>query len=118
MSKGDVDNRAMTGEWYTFDGTLSSNEFTVTAVADAFSTDITGIATAQTVDFALTTPTNVNRTGYTGLRLHVSGGQPTGFNYVEFATLEHATNPAPQLIVDYTVIATAPGGQQTLLGVG
>jgi hypothetical protein len=36
------------------------------------------------------------------LRLYISGGEPTGINNVELATLENTVAAEPQLIVEYT----------------
>jgi hypothetical protein len=43
----------------------------------------------------------VSTTGWTALRLHVSGGQPAGDNYVQMAAFENS-NPVAQLVVTYT----------------
>lgn len=57
-------------------------------------------------DFALGgSATAVSLTGYTGLRLDVTGGQPTGRNALSFAALEHATYAEPRLLVTYTSAA-------------
>ncbi len=36
---------------------------------------------------------SVSTTGYTGLRLHVDGGAPTGDNYVQFGSFENGSRP-------------------------
>jgi hypothetical protein len=53
-------------------------------------------------NFALQGVSSVSKTSYTGLRLHVDGGQPSGSNSVVYATWDHATLPEPQLVVTYT----------------
>jgi hypothetical protein len=55
-------------------------------------------------DLALSNPTSVSLTGYTGLRLSVSGGAPTPDedHRLEFASLDHLTVTEPQLLVTYT----------------
>jgi hypothetical protein len=43
---------------------------------------------------------SVSKTGFTGLRLHLDGGQPAGDNYVQLSSFESAQ--PPRLIVTYT----------------
>jgi hypothetical protein len=46
----------------------------------------------------------LSRTAATGLRLHIADGPtPSGPNYLELATQDHASLPAPCLVVDYIV---------------
>jgi hypothetical protein len=44
---------------------------------------------------------SVSTTGWTGVRLHLSGGQPAGDNYVQMAAFGNA-NPVAELVVTYT----------------
>lgn len=44
---------------------------------------------------------NINTSGYTGMRTHISGGTPGGYNYWFPAMFEHTTQPEPQLEVIY-----------------
>ena len=60
-------------------------------------TDITSLDKNSTVELTLTSPSSISLTGYTALRLGISGGQPNGDNYVQIATLEHTSRPEPQL---------------------
>lgn len=97
------------GEWYAWT-TAASSDYTNTPGTSAFAAvDIaSGIAVGQN-DFALTNLGNVNKTGFTGLRLHVtqraSDAAPTGNNACFFADWTHATQTEAQLIV-----AHAPAG--------
>ena len=52
-------------------------------------------------DIALNNGNGVSVTGYTGLRLHLSGGAPAGDNVVTFVLQEHAVSAEPRLVVDY-----------------
>jgi hypothetical protein len=65
-------------------------------------TDLTGIQKNVTLELGLSGPDNVSLTGYTGLRLGISGGQPAGDNLLQFAALEHPGKPEPRLVVTYT----------------
>ena len=47
---------------------------------------------------------SVSTTGSTGLRLHLSGGQPSADNYVQVAAFEDS-RPEPQLVVSYSTAA-------------
>jgi len=51
--------------------------------------------------FVLSGVSSVSTTGWTGLRLHLSGGQPANDNYVQMAAFGNA-NPVAQLVVNYT----------------
>lgn len=97
-----VDSRSLVAEWYE-PGTIDTEDYTATVVSDAHSgTALTSITADADNDFALTNLSSVNKTGYTGLRLHISGGQPTGNNTAYFASFDHSTLTEPRLIVEYT----------------
>ena len=63
---------------------------------------MSSITTGATNDFALTGLSSIATSGYTGLRLLVDGGQPSGDNYVQIASFDNPTLPEPQLVVTYT----------------
>jgi hypothetical protein len=65
--------------------------------------------TAQYVSFALQNLSNLNTSGYTGLRLHVSGGQPTGNNVFQFRSFEHTGGTPPLLEVTYVAPVALSG---------
>ena len=44
-------------------------------------------------------------TGYTGIRLHLSGGQPTGFNIIVCTSFDQGVHTPPELVVTYSVPA-------------
>ena len=101
----DADNRSLTFDWYDF-VTAGSEDMSTTALTDAHAgTDITGIATAQIVTFAMIAVSNVNLTGFTGLRAHISGGDPPGANQVDWRAIDNATGDEPRLKVTFTVPA-------------
>ena len=102
--KADGDNRSLVGEWYSatnwpIDGSDAAVSSSGSALAGA---DITQIATGASNDFSLAGLGSISKIGLTGLRLSISGGQPTADNFVQFAAWDHATLPEAQLIVTYT----------------
>ena len=67
----------------------------------------TGIAKGRDNDFILeNVAANVNKQGYTGLRMHISGtcAGGKGVRSVEFASFENPNHPAPRLVVTYTAV--------------
>jgi hypothetical protein len=117
--KTDGDNRNLTGEWYdAAQWPIDGADWTLNPGSNALpAADITAIATGGTSSFNLQNLANVSRTGFTGLRLGVDGGQPAGDNYVQFASVEGG-KPA-QLVVTYTNGPATPPvntGQPTISG--
>lgn len=101
----DINSRSLTVEWYDA-GTIGTEDYTATVGTDAHAgTAIGSISGGADNDFVLVNVSNVSKTGYTGLRLHISGGAPTGGNFVFFAAFDHATLTEPRLIVEYTEAA-------------
>lgn len=100
----DNDNRSLTADWYTAwpIDTADYSEIPQTSANAGF--DITSIVSNANNDFVLqNAAANVSKTGYTGLRFHISGGQPVGgYNTVQFRSFDQLTNPKPTLIVTYT----------------
>lgn len=99
--------RDFQGEWYSWVPTAQTSDWSSTASGTAFSVPIAGITTASINDIPLTdAPTQINTSGYTGLRLHISGGDIVGTNENNHVTLESldysvAENHAV-LIVEYS----------------
>ena len=101
-SVADADDRTLIGEWYSA-WPIDAADWTLTSGTNALAgTDITSLSKNSTVELTLANPGNISLTGYTGLRLGISGSQPGGDNHVQFATLEHPSRPEPQLLVTYT----------------
>jgi glucose/arabinose dehydrogenase/PKD repeat protein len=105
IKKQDQDNRSLQVEWYPASGwPIDGADYALDSSGNALAaTDITAIATGQVSGFSLTGLGNVSTTGFTALRLHLSGGQPSGDNYLQLAAFEHATLPQAELVVTYTV---------------
>lgn len=105
-NKATLDNLTLVGESYVFDGTDA--DYTPTPSASAFDPIVWEdmVVGSQIPDITIKNPaTFVNTSGYSGLRLHMTqlaaDAAPTVNNFVQLATVEHATLAAPQLVVDY-----------------
>ena len=103
-AKADDNSRNLVGEWYPGSSwPIDAADYTATASATALGgADITVVATGAVNSFGLQNLAGVSLTGYTGLRLHVDGGVPSGDNFVQFASSE-SSSPKPQLVVTYTI---------------
>jgi hypothetical protein len=103
-----TDTNALTwrAQWYSWDGVMNAPRDFAHLVSDNAIADV-AISSYGTIgaaySFALLNPTNVNKTGYTGLRIGLgqrpSDAAPTGVNRVRWASFDHATYAAPKLIV-------------------
>lgn len=107
--KADLNSRNVVGEWYPpSNWPIDGADYALNASATAFTTDVTTLSVAAMNEFTLQNLASLSKTGYTALRLHLDGGQPSADNYVQMATYDHATLPEPELIVTYTTAPTAP----------
>lgn len=110
-TKNNADSRNLTAEWYSASNwPIDAADYSETAQSTAGSWSLNSITASGTDNtLALTGPdsTNINRTGYTGLRLHISGGLPlTSQNRIRFSTYELGS-AKPRLIITYTVPVAA-----------
>lgn len=100
-----VDSKKLYMEWYDA-GTFGSEDYSATPIADAGETqgDISTLTLNADNDVDVFNVENINKSGMTGLRLHLdaNGDPPTGDNWLGFASFDHATHPAPRLVVIYT----------------
>jgi hypothetical protein len=100
-----VDNanaRSFQGEWFDWGTSCDGTDWTVTPANTAFSIANSSVVVGVDNAIPLTGTTgNVQPAGRTALRLHQSGGQPTGFNRVVFAAFESTSQPGPRLQVCY-----------------
>lgn len=94
----DANSRSLTGEWYSWDGT-SDADYTSTSSATAFSVLLSSLIAGDNEIPLTGYGAGVSETGYTYLRLHISGGQPTGTNYVYINPFEAGVALAPRLSV-------------------
>lgn len=107
IDKTNDDFLNFTAGWYTWDG-VSNSDYTATAETNAHSgTALSGISTSGvSVDFTLTNLSNISRTGYSFLRLHISqrpsNAAPTGSNMLGIASYDNLTYAEPKLLITYT----------------
>lgn len=113
-SKAVTDGRSLVAEWYAASNwPIDTGDYTTTApTTPAATLAISSITNAALNDLVFTDLSGINPTGYTGVRLQISGGQPTGNNQVNFSTFDHATDPEPQLIITYTLLVQLSGDTQ------
>ena len=101
--KSNIDSRSFSAGYMS---TLpDAADYTPTAEAGAIANvAIASITSGADNDFTLLdVAANISKTGYSGLRAHISGGEPTGVNYVDAVSWDHATLTEPRLIVTHTV---------------
>lgn len=107
-AKNDNNARNLVGEWYAgANWPIDVADGAITPGSDAFTLDITAVTAGQVNNIALSSPSNVNKSGYTGFRIGVDGGSPASTNDVTFSAYDHPTNQEPRLVVDYHL----PGGE-------
>ena len=106
ISTANTAARNFTGEWYSpSNWPITCANHTPPSGTDAFNVTIASLSTAARNTIALTTPSNVSKTGYTALRTGVSGID-SGTNSVSIASYESTSpNAPPQLSVTYTEMA-------------
>jgi hypothetical protein len=101
--KTDNDDRGLMAEW--FDGSswpIDASDFSVSSSGSALAgSDVTALTVDEVNSLTLSGVSAVSTTGWTALRLHLSGGQPAGDNYVQMAAFGNS-NPVAQLVVTYT----------------
>jgi hypothetical protein len=77
--------------------------------ADAATVAIASFTAAAQLDIALSNLTSISKSGYTGFRWVVDGGDPGATDYrIHLAEFDHATTQEPLLIVTYTTGLTPP----------
>lgn len=93
--------RSLTAGYSAWDGT-SNSDWVGTAQTDAHAgTALSSLTQNASNDLALINLTNINKTGITYIKVHISGGQPTLSNGAVVTFYDHATLAEPQLIVDW-----------------
>lgn len=109
FSVNNADARNLVGEWYPGSNwPIDSGDYTTTppaggAATFAFSVALSSLTAAAWNEVTLSnlSESNISLSGYTGLRLHVDGGTPTGNNTVAIYTRDNGF--ASQLIIDHDV---------------
>lgn len=113
-AKADSNSRSLTADWYSA-WPIDCSDFSDSAQTSAISgLPLANIRTpnVDTIATLSGAASGISRTGRTGLRTHVSGGQPNGPNSLEIWQLGNASNmPSSQLNVDYSI----PGGPPAIV---
>lgn len=98
-SRGSADTRNLVGDYYTGPLTAALHQANLSGPIAVEPVPVTDLAGSGLVSVPLANLDRIATTGQTTLRLQVSGGQPTGANFVGVAMSEHTTLPAPRLVV-------------------
>lgn len=109
------------GEWYAFDGSVAFSDYVSTSSSTAHvGTDMALISTGADRDFELRNLGSINKTGYSGIRLHChTVAAPTNHNQLEWSAFDHTTNTEPRLIVSHGSPETRyPGTAASLSNAG
>lgn len=96
-------------DYYDFGGAPSVvADWELSSSGDAVSAfTISSLSIGSVNTIAITTLTGINVSGFTGFRFApAQTTQPTGDNFADFASRQHATAQEPRLEVTYTVPAT------------
>lgn len=102
ITKVDTDARSLVAEWYPWSGTLGKKDYNATALASAMGgIAIAVINTGVVNSFTLQNLHHINKAGYTGIRLSISGGASAGQNVVEIAAQDDAALQECILVLDY-----------------
>ena len=95
------DARNLVAEYWGWNGTSQTDWSGTPPGTPVFRAPVANITSGawNSVEFA--DLGGISKTGWTLIRCHISGGTPTGYNYVVMSAFENTT-PEPQLIVEYT----------------
>lgn len=89
VNKTNADTRSLNGSWYTWTPPATSGDYTQTAGTTALNVALADISTTApssvyTGGFTLANLSSINHTGFTGIRLGISGTAPVGVNKITF----------------------------------
>lgn len=100
----DEDGRSFVGEYVSDPFPITSADASNTAPnGNAFSVDFADLIPGQVNVIPLLNVSNINKTGYTAIRMGVSGGDPSATrNELRLAAYEDPTNPPMALRINYT----------------
>jgi hypothetical protein len=99
-----TDARSFQGEWFNWGASCDAADWTLSAASTAFSAPNSSIVTnaANTIPLSGVLG-NINLSGRTSVRLHESGGPPTGNNRVVVAGYANTSQAGPRLQVCYAL---------------
>lgn len=99
-----ADNRNLNVEWYSSaNWPIDLTDYAALVGTTAAVVDLAALTAGASNDITLTPAGNVNKTGYTGLRLGLDGGAPTVINQLQIASFDHTTSTEPILVVTWTM---------------
>lgn len=94
-----ADSRSVVADYYNWTG-AASDWSAVAPASPILSVPIANLRDKQYNDLPINNLSGINLSGYTSIRLHISGGQPSGKNRAFFQSYETA-DPEMQLVVEY-----------------
>ena len=105
VQKVSVNNPSLVAEWYgAANWPIESSDWTASVGSDAHAgTALAGLVANAENELSLQNLGSISLTGATGLRLGLSGGSPSGENYLSFASWDHSSLAEPRLLVTYTL---------------
>ena len=112
VAKVDTNARNLVADWNDFGAGLTCADWVHDSLNDAITgVTIASLATGANNTLSLSNLSNLNRTGFTGIRLHVDGGVPGGVNEFSIAMFDDPALDEPQLSVTYNagIVMIAPG---------
>jgi YD repeat-containing protein len=104
--------RSLTADWYSWTPPISAGHYTANAQTSASFAqsgwDLSAFTIGQNNTLSLSQPDlYMSKTGYTGLRFHISGSTPSGVNSFNIASWD-STNPKPTLVVTWDHLPSVP----------
>jgi hypothetical protein len=101
-----IDSRNLILEYYMYTNMGDAQWLATTGNNANAGIPLSSILSNAWNQYTLINLSNINKTGETGFRFGISGGQPTGDNYIAHHTFESATKP--YLSVTYSIPPTTP----------
>ncbi len=117
ISSQNPDGRQLTAEWYPASNwPIDATDWTSTVGTDALAGSPIAFTGGIWYKICLDNATGISLIGYTGMRLHISGGAPVEDNYVIMSS-KNATYPA-YLIISWTLPPSGPSNITSVAGTG
>jgi Ca2+-binding RTX toxin-like protein len=113
-----VDSRSLTADWYNWGTNLTASDFSETAQTTALAGKSLSSISPNYETLPLDNVSGINKSSKTGLRFHISGGQPTGANNV-FMGQNGGAGGGTNLLVTYTaptITSVSDGPDPVMVG--
>jgi hypothetical protein len=102
-----TESRDLQAEWYgSANWPIDAGDYSQTAYSSALASWPLQTQYGENMSIELDNGSGIDPSGYTGLRLHVSGGEPSDFNVMSIAPFESEEHPGPALRVQYVLPPT------------